>query len=158
MILIIVLCWQQAVSSSGYAGSREHDRARGSLDPLVAAIVQSPDMVDGPGYAITNDPQDGHVTQQWVQSKSRRRPGLVERPDRPCTNCGTSVSCTWRPGPFGSGTLCNSVWFEILTCDFFANFCTWSVSRTLIRYGHFHHISFCLSPLLCVVTTWFFYI
>eukprot|EP01134_Creolimax_fragrantissima_P008465 CFRG8465T1 len=40
-----------------------------------------------------------------------RRPPIV-RLDRPCTHCGITESCTWRPGPDGRSTLCN-------TCGYF---------------------------------------
>eukprot|EP01134_Creolimax_fragrantissima_P001059 CFRG1059T1 len=42
--------------------------------------------------------------------KGKRAP--ISRPDRPCTHCGITKSCTWRPGPAGRSSLCN-------TCGYF---------------------------------------
>ncbi|KNC81551.1 hypothetical protein SARC_06126 [Sphaeroforma arctica JP610] len=96
-----------------------------------------PGMVEGPsmnGYTANNrDSQGGgpkqHDAQMWKVvdpdmasgqesdytkkslNCSNKRPPIV-RLDRPCLHCGITESCTWRPGPEGRSTLCN-------TCGYF---------------------------------------
>eukprot|EP00122_Pirum_gemmata_P011738 Pgem_evm1s10880 len=41
-------------------------------------------------------------------SKRPRKREAITRVDNPCKHCGEITSCTWRPGPGGSASLCNT--------------------------------------------------
>eukprot|EP00122_Pirum_gemmata_P010998 Pgem_evm1s10184 len=50
-----------------------------------------------------------------AKKKSRKHKStsknLIHRSERPCEHCGITSSCTWRPGPNGKGSLCNTCGF-----------------------------------------------
>eukprot|EP00122_Pirum_gemmata_P001085 Pgem_evm1s967 len=43
--------------------------------------------------------------------KKEKKDNAITRISRPCRHCGETSSCTWRPGPAGKGTLCNTCGF-----------------------------------------------
>jgi len=49
----------------------------------------------------------GHVIQLWWREQNPGK-NLMSRQKLPCTRCRTVVSTTWRPGPCGTSSLCNT--------------------------------------------------
>ncbi len=48
----------------------------------------------------------GFIIQQYYHSRTEAK--IMSRHKLPCTRCGTFVSSTWRPGPCGTSSLCNT--------------------------------------------------
>jgi len=59
---------------------------------------------------ITNTMQLDDVVGILMQQYYSQMSGTMamSRHKMPCTRCGTVLSCTWRPGPCGTASLCNS--------------------------------------------------
>jgi len=49
----------------------------------------------------------GMIIQSFYNEKSHSK-GSMSRTKLPCTRCRAHISCTWRPGPCGTGSLCNA--------------------------------------------------
>lgn len=48
----------------------------------------------------------GHIIQKYYEQNPGKK--LMSRHKLPCTRCRTVVSSTWRPGPCGTSSLCNT--------------------------------------------------
>lgn len=48
----------------------------------------------------------GQIIQEYYKQSSATK--IMSRQKLPCTRCRTHVSSTWRPGPCGTASLCNS--------------------------------------------------
>ena len=92
--------------------------------PVVATPGGAVSAVSGPPGAGVPYPMEaaayaprastlGETPSGWYL-RERKRKSLIHRPTRPCTNCKTHTSCTWRPGPVGPGSLCNRCGYVLL--------------------------------------------
>ncbi len=48
----------------------------------------------------------GFIIQQYYMNNESSK--IMSRHKLPCTHCGTFISSTWRPGPCGTSSLCNT--------------------------------------------------
>lgn len=48
----------------------------------------------------------GFIIQQYYQSNGSSK--IMSRHKLPCTRCSAFISSTWRPGPCGTSSLCNT--------------------------------------------------
>eukprot|EP00122_Pirum_gemmata_P005967 Pgem_evm1s5451 len=71
--------------------------------------------IDNNRYSFSEDNSDfiiKHSKHEFVNGSKRvRKRKSIIRTNRPCRHCYETSSCTWRPGPEGSGTLCNTCGF-----------------------------------------------
>jgi len=48
----------------------------------------------------------GFIISRYYQEQQTSK--MMSRHKLPCTRCGTHISSTWRPGPAGTSSLCNT--------------------------------------------------
>ncbi|KNC76275.1 hypothetical protein SARC_11216 [Sphaeroforma arctica JP610] len=86
---------------SAHKRNRTDNVKAASVDPSLSSQIDS-DKTE----SDLKSTEETTVAAPAHKVNKKRTP--VVREDNPCSHCGITESCTWRPGPLGRSTLCNT--------------------------------------------------